>query len=165
MLYDPGQAVVFLRRSFLDLKKTLNSKPPQYSKAYFEERKKWIQSVLNPKQLSCDCDFKEFSLGNTEEEIQYREWCLRNRLFLNPLNDLETHSIAANDVLTMPSMNADIGDGPYYHAYYNQLKQEFVSSRLLYFEGIHSKKPHFSDRNVLLYNLNSIPKCNSDSRL
>jgi tetratricopeptide (TPR) repeat protein len=45
-------------------------------------------------------DFKPLS------ERLYRSWCLKNRLFLNPLNDIRTHSDAACDVLQLPAFGA-----------------------------------------------------------
>src|SRR5207245_1998729 len=41
--------------------------------------------------------------------------------------------------------------------FFNQIKQEFVSARYLYYEGLRSKGPHFSDRDVLLYNTLDYP--------
>ena len=50
-----------------------------------------------------------------------------------------------------------IGEPPVLTGFFNQLKQEFVSARWLYFEGIHSESAHFSDRKVLLYNTLDYP--------
>nr|WP_294513164.1 LA2681 family HEPN domain-containing protein [uncultured Rhodopila sp.] len=41
--------------------------------------------------------------------------------------------------------------------FFNQVKQEFVSARWLYFEGVNSEDPHISDRDVLLYNTLDYP--------
>jgi len=40
---------------------------------------------------------------------------------------------------------------------YNQLKQEFVSARYLYYEGITSEAVHFSDKKVYLYDTLDAP--------
>ena len=37
------------------------------------------------------------------------------------------------------------------------MKQEFVSARYLYYDGINADQPHFSDRDVLLYNTLDYP--------
>jgi len=76
---------------------------------------------------------------------------------LNPLNDLGPLPISARDVLTTPDIVVAIGEGPYYPGYFNQIKQEFVSARYLYYEGISAGEPHFSDRDVLLYNTLDYP--------
>lgn len=60
-----------------------------------------------------------FSFGDSEQEIQYRRWCLRNRLFINPLNDIGLHPISAHDILTTPAIVVKIGEGPYYQGYFN----------------------------------------------
>jgi tetratricopeptide (TPR) repeat protein len=98
------------------------------------------------------------SLGETADEKAYRTWCLQNRLFLNPLNDLGPHSIAARDALMLPSLRAPISVlPPPYIGFFNQMKQEFVSARFSYYEGITSQGVHFSDRDVLLYNTLEYP--------
>jgi len=100
---------------------------------------------------------ESFSLGDSNDEINYRKWCLRNRLFLNPLNDLGPYPIAATDVFSLPSVVVDIGEGPYYPGYFNQMKQEFASARYLYYEGITADEPHFSDKEVKLVNTLDYP--------
>lgn len=59
---------------------------------------------------------------------------------------------AAKDNLTTPSIVVSIKDEIPFFAFLNQIKQEFVSARFLYFEGITSSGAHYSDRDVLLYN-------------
>lgn len=117
----------------------------------------WIQSILAPEVLNKEPEMSAFSLGDSENEIKYRKWCLENRLFMNPLNDLGPYPIAGRDILTTPSMTLDVGVGPYYQGFYNQMKQEFVSSRYLYYEGINSAEPHFSDKEVFLFNTLDYP--------
>ena len=57
-------------------------------------------------------DIDNFSLGDSEQEIQYRQWCLTNKLFLNPFNDLGIIPIAAQDVFSVPSIVTGIDEGP-----------------------------------------------------
>ena len=40
---------------------------------------------------------------------------------------------------------------PIYQSMYNQMKQEFVSARFLFYEGVNTDKPHYSDKDVVLY--------------
>jgi len=57
-------------------------------------------------------------------------------------------SIAAQDVLTLPSLTvgtASRGAMPEVIGFFNQIKQEFVSARYLYYEGLHAKGIHFCD--------------------
>jgi hypothetical protein len=93
-----------------------------------------------------------------DEDVQgYRRWCLQQTLFLNPLNDLGPHPIAARDVLSLPDFVAPVGEPPVLIGLFNQLKQEFVSARWLYFEGATADEVHPSDRDVLLYNTLDYP--------
>jgi hypothetical protein len=77
-----------------------------------------------------------------------------------PLNDLGPHTIASHDVLMLPPVVTHFQRGPSMPALqgmYNQLKQEFVSARYLFYEGITSGVVHFSDKGVRLYNTLDYP--------
>ena len=156
-LYDQGHRSIFLKQAHTDLKKAISSELHKDAREGFDRNLVWIESVLSSEFINKDLDLHSFSLGVSEQEIRYRRWCLENRLFLNPLNDLGSYPIAARDVLTTPSIAVKIGQGPYYPGYFNQMKQEFVSARYQYYEGISSKLPHFSDREVILYNTLDYP--------
>jgi len=156
-LYDPGHRSIFLQHAHRDLKTALLSELHKHARKEFRRNLVWIESVLPPEFIKKNLDSDIFSAGASEQEIRYRQWCLENRLFLNPLNDLGSYQIAANDVFTTPSIAVKIGEGPYYPGYFNQMKQEFVSARYQYYEGISSKQQHFSDRDVLLYNTLDYP--------
>ncbi len=156
ILYDVGHQHVFLQHAHVDLREALSPELRKYLEGNapeaFEQTKARIESYLPQDFLEEEPDVHGYSLGDSEEEVAYREWCLDNRLFLNPLNDLGPHSIAARDVFSQPSITTGLNEGPYYLGLYNQMKQEFVSARYLYYEGTHTQGPHFSDKGVLLYN-------------
>ena len=97
-------------------------------------------------------DLNQWSLGTTEEERSYRRWCLRERLFLNPLNDAYTESVAATDVLHLPNHTYRIEEAPRFPAYYNLMKQEYVSARYRLYRATHEDDPHFLMRDVLMLN-------------
>lgn len=101
----------------------------------------------------------EFALGDTPEEVAYREWCLRERLFLNPLNDIGAISIAAADVLALPGIteNSLSAMPPPVIGFFNQMKQEFVSARYTFYAGLIATEPHFSDNDVKLFNTLDYP--------
>jgi len=104
----------------------------------------------------------EYNLGESEEEIQYRTWCLNHHLFLNPLNEvIEIESAFAHDPLTITTYTEDIhmvdsvsgnpAEPPRWFAMLNQLKEEYIYARYLCFAG--SEKygdVHFADRDVKL---------------
>lgn len=149
-LYDKRHKAVFFKYAHKDLKKALLSKPNKDARKIFDKHRIWIESVLPPKYLDEEIDMNSFSLRVSNQEIKYRKWCLNNRLFLNPLNDLGPYPIGTCDIFSVPSVVAEIDEGPYYHGYFNQMKQEFVSARYLYYDGTNAKRPHFSDRDVFL---------------
>lgn len=154
ILYDEGHQGVFLKHAHGDLDEALSPKLRKYlegnSAKAFEAAKAEIETYLLPEYLEEELDLHGFSVGDSTEEVEYREWCLENRLFLNPLNDLGPYPIAAHDVFSQPSITTGLGEGPYYLGLYNQMKQEYASARYLYYEGTHVQGPHFSDKGVRL---------------
>jgi len=112
--------------------------------------------------LSEPINNKEYKLGETTEEIDYRTWCLNNHLFLNPLNEvLEKESAFAHDPLTIVTYTEDIdavdsvsgnpAEPPRWFAMLNQLKEEYVYARYLCFEGCEKYGDvHFADKDVKL---------------
>lgn len=159
-LYDDGHKALFARFAHDTLNAALSTKAyyesPAYegAKAVFVEVRARLAPVAN---AASGIDVNNHNIGASEEERQYRHWCLQTRLFLNPLNDLGAHSIASNDVLTLPDFVTGIHEPPTLIGFFNQMKQEFVSARWLYYEGVHAKDPHFSDRGVLLFNTLDYP--------
>ena len=156
-LYDRGHAAILLRYAYIDLSKALFFPIHDDARKGFEKCLRKIESILLSEFLDKETDMDTFSLGASNQEIRYRQWCLRNRLFLNPLNDLGPYSISARDILSTPDIVVEIAEGPYYPGYFNQMKQEYVSARYIYYEGINADQPHFSDKDVLLYNTLDYP--------
>lgn len=162
-LYDGGHRAVFLKFAHDDFSAAGEPLAQYESAGYaeavsaFKERKASIEAAVDPELLSRSVDLDGHDLGRSQEERRYRNWCLANRLFLNPLNDLGKHAIAAHDVLTLPSFVTTIDGPPTLFGFYNQMKQEFASVRYLYFQGVTTEKVHFSDRGVLLYNTLDYP--------
>lgn len=102
---------------------------------------------------------KQKNLGRSKTEIAYRRWALENTLFLNHLNDVgENLPEAAVDNLTLPPLVRPIAErSMHLEGLINQIKQEFVSARYVFFEGIISERVHFSDRGVALYDTYDYP--------
>ena len=114
-----------------------------------EERNRIADDLLR-NHYDEDYDTNQWSLGATEEERSYRRWCLSNRLFLNPLNEAYTESVAATDVLHLPSHTYGIKDVPRFPAYYNLMKQEYVSARYRLYRGTQEDDSEFVMRDVLM---------------
>ena len=102
-----------------------------------------------------------FSLDTSENNLnvndEYRRWCLFSGLYLNTLNDIGPIELAAHDDLDLPNMVTELGKAPVVVGLFNQLKQEFVSARWLYFEAVNSDEVHDSDLGVYLYNTLDYP--------
>lgn len=164
-LYDPGHACLVQVAAYDSLsaatatEAVYDSVGHEGARTLFEERKGAIAGHLNIDAVRQAVDLDGHSLGDTAEERAYRAWCLRERLFINPLNELGHVPIATQDILTLPSLTvtgSSFGIPPVI-GFFNQMKQEFVSGRYLFYEALQSEWPHFSDRDVLLYNTLDYP--------
>ncbi len=167
VLYDRAQAV-FMLVSAHDALESASAADAYYESAgyepalaVFEKRRQEIASLGDMPAIRRRFNSRHHSLGKSKGEKRYRSWCLRNRLFINPLNDLGTLPVASHDVLTLPSLTVPMenatADPPPIVGFFNQIKQEFASARYLYYEGVHAKGLHYSDRGVLLYNTLDYP--------
>jgi len=161
-LYDQGHRALFLLRAHEGLSAALSSRAEyegayEDARAFFAKERIGVENAVDVARVSRSIDLHSHSLGSSEEEWRYRRWCLQNRLFLNPLNDLGTHSIAGRDVLMLPNFVTPLEEPPTLIGFFNQMKQEFVSARWLFFEGAHATEVHFSDRDVRLYNTLDYP--------
>jgi LA2681-like HEPN len=162
-LYDPGHKGVFLRFAHQGLSAALSPEAtyesPGYenAKRFFQRKREQIESVVDVQKISDSIELDNHELGSSKKERSYRRWCLYNGLFLNPLNDLGPYSIAGRDILMLPSFVTAIDEPPNLLGFFNQMKQEFVSARWLYYEGKDSTGVHFADREVALYNTLDYP--------
>jgi hypothetical protein len=151
--YDQGQGYVILHNANRSLKDALED-PQQLEPGAaegFVSWRKWIEANIPAEFLERPTPLNtEYSLGRSKGERAYREWCLANTLFLNPMNDCGELSVAATDTVNMPSHVLGIGEGPGFFGLFNQIKQEYVGARLLFWEGIAASKTPFADRDVLL---------------
>lgn len=156
-VYDHGHALVLAREAWMQLDPSrLEGLEPRAGTSFVRVREEIERSVPD-KVLATPFDVDGFPLGETDAEREYREWCLSNTLFLNPLNDIGPVRIAARDILSCPSIVAKIGEGPRFHDFMNQIKQEYCSARWIVFDATREHPPHFADRDVLLYNTLDYP--------
>jgi hypothetical protein len=161
--YDQGQAAALLLSAHRDLTKVIATASNHIALGHnealeaFARQKERLEEGIDVEEASKRIKLDGYEVGETEQEKQYRRWCLANRLFLNPLNDLGPHTIAARDVMTLPSFTTKLKEPPSLVGFFNQMKQEFVSARWMYFDGLNGAGPHFSDKDVLLYNTLDYP--------
>jgi tetratricopeptide (TPR) repeat protein len=161
-LYDQGHRAQVLFHAHQGLSAALSQQAfyeGEYygAKRLFAAERAQIGRALDVEKVSKIIDSHEHSLGNSDEEQRYRSWCLQNRLFLNPLNDLGNRSVAARDVLMLPTFITPLHEPPTLIGFFNQMKQEFASARWLFYEGSRANEVHFSDRGVLLCNTLDYP--------
>lgn len=128
---------------------------------YFSELIAKYDSLPTKEYLSYPIVFDEYDLGETEEH-DYRIWCLKNHLFLNPLNDLiEQETAFAHDPLTITQFTEyvdrkEVGSEsnsvpPKWYSMLNQLKEEYIYSRFLCYEGSEKiSELHYADKDVKL---------------
>ena len=114
--------------------------------------KERIESVLDMERIAADGvdPLTSQDTAPTEEERDYRRWCLVNCLYLNPLNDLGPYTVATTDSTGLASHVVPVESPHIFESFFGQMKQEYVSARWLLYEGLTVKKPHFSDRDVFL---------------
>lgn len=154
--YDEGHTDYFHHYAYKQLKR-LNKEPENEQTFYF-----WqgiIEDIEKRYEISFlleNYDFGNVDLGDDLEE-SYRKWCLERKLFLNTMNDVTLHPVAAYDILHLPNIVTGIKEGPKYHGLFNQIKQEYVATRYMLFEGINQNEPHFSDKGVHLVNTLDYP--------
>jgi hypothetical protein len=157
-LYDRGHAAVFLGAARVALTDAVERPLEGDAIEFFRGLLSKIEHLVKSGASHATALFGEYSLGRSSKEQTYRRFCLRQRSFLNPLNDLGPQSIGARDILTTPPMTVAIAEGPQSHGFFNQLKQEFISARYLHFEGTQDAHgSHFSDRDALLYDTLDYP--------
>lgn len=164
-LYDGGHAALLMMMAHDSLGAAIaqealyDSDGQDTARAEFERQHADIRTHLDVEGIRRAVDLNGHSLGRGAAERAYRRWCLDQRLFLNPLNDIGRLPIAARDILTLPPLTVDnpTAQPPSVIGFFNQMKQEFVSARCLYYEAIEADRPHYSDREVLLYNTLDYP--------
>ena len=155
-VYDSGHRPLLLNAALVSFEHALrkdafwesgdrNSVAPHLS-----TRSKEIAAFLEQIGHAREFAHTQWPFGSTEEERRYRAWCLQERLVLNPLNDAYTEAVAATDVLHLPDHTYSIDEAPRFPAYFNLMKQEYVSARYRLYCAIHSEEPTFLMRDVLI---------------
>jgi len=157
--YDRGHMQVLFSQAHVLLKRAINMPLEGTAEQAFRHEMEAIEKIgINPEKHIKPL-YKPHSLGHTKSEIGYRKWCLSNRLFLNPLNDIGPLEIASYDPLLLPSITTGRTKGPcpWVIGFFNQLKQEYASARYLLYEGMITSKAHFADRGTRLVNTLDYP--------
>jgi hypothetical protein len=172
--YDHNHAFIFSQFSYKVFKETIELLTICLQKYrdeddYYKNIKNTILKKIedyekhwNIKDLEDLSYVQNYEVKYSTNEKTYRDWCLQNRLFLNPLNELGNYQIASHDPLNLPTLTTDINDGfPRFITYFNQMKQEYITYRHLLFEGLSKKTQKFYDKETSItddydYNLYSL---------
>lgn len=155
-VYDRNHRNILHHYAYSHLSRALMNKEKLHSQAidYFEYYLSSYNNDFKDNFLEKELKFNTFYIGESKDEIEYRKWVLEEHLYLNPLNDLQvTNSSMASDILHLPTMRMRVSNGINYkyHSMFNSLKQEYITSRFMYFECTQKTEDiHFADRNTHL---------------
>ena len=158
LVSDPGHQLHLHHYAYACLSKAVNSDDPNMydaAKAGFKGYMEQYAPEYIEKILSAPLDIRQFEYSD-KNELVYREWVLKNGLFLNPLNDLPYIEFAyATDSLQLPPITTSIDvDKPIFHEMFNQLKQEYIFARFQYYSALKEPDiPHFADKDTHILNL------------
>ncbi|MGF7116679.1 tetratricopeptide (TPR) repeat protein [Pseudomonas laurylsulfatiphila] len=150
-LYDPGHAHWFFIHARRHLESAIEGGIGRDGSTFAEAITafRWYQERLAGQvEEEDDSHLFQHSLGRSKQERRYRQWCLDNHLFLNPMNDLGALPVAAWDVMGLPDHDAKVGIT--YLALFNQMKQEYAFARHCLYQGEHSGSIHLADKRVSL---------------
>jgi len=86
----------------------------------------------------------------SEEEGKYRDWCLKNKLFLNHLNDLTTSTAANQDIVQFPTHSTRPTRIPYFSAAFSAIKREYCFARFMAFEAVNEIHPSYENKKLYL---------------
>lgn len=149
-VYDYHIKLYFLKLSQVRLNECLATKRGKDNLEDFTISLNYVNDILKQHNPTKQFKFKQISLGRTKGEKNYREWCLKNRFYLNPLNDITEETFAACDSLSLPPMFIYLNKPLINHQLFNQIKQEYVSARYFLYESAINYRTHFSDNRNLL---------------
>lgn len=151
MIYDDRHKEILFHEAYQCISFALDNReiyphPKAYEK--FEGVLKHIERYFDREWLKEKINFEEYDLGDDEEE-KYRVWCLKNNLYINELNEIIKNSATAHDPLHIPTIITSLDFDSRLHGFMNQIKQDYVSTRYLFYHAIQEKdEVHFSDKHV-----------------
>ncbi|WMJ77900.1 MULTISPECIES: LA2681 family HEPN domain-containing protein [unclassified Sedimentibacter] len=154
--YDPNHSHIFNHFAHFCLTEALKHR--EYldlhgnAAKYFESIKMTIEQRYPPDFIENPLNLGDYTFGKTKKEQNYRKWATMETLFLNELNDIMTAPIVATDYLHLPSMiyTSETEQWKFHYGLFNQIKQEYVSARYLFYDGMQDRKSaQLADREVL----------------
>ena len=177
-LYDKGHAMYFQKEAYPILKYVYEQKVELFDSDHlkFIESQEYCARFVKHFDKHYESICEEFPhlaevrgiSGKTVKERSYKKWCLQNKLFINDLNEITVESIAAQDVLGLPSVrftvNPLIGvtDSLWLGAGFSEIKHQYAHARFTFYEAIESRYArrevsHYSSDDLFL--VNSLDYC------
>jgi len=163
LIYDYSHKDLFLRYAYFNFIKANNEiilhlKNNEYYFNYYNSIKEQnnihvynIESFLTKEWLDKKINLNDFQMRKFKNEQAYRNWVLNNVLFLNPMNDLGNYSVATQDILNLPDLKTNIKSGfPKFITYFNQIKQEYITHRHLFYEGVNHSTKSFYNKDTFI---------------
>lgn len=161
MLYDKSHKMIMLKNAYKLLKTSIEDAAiHKGAKITFQKDIRYIESLFKKEYLESEITFKKFSLGKSKKEIAYKRWIIKNKLFINPLNDILQDNVVSHDVLSLPNLLIRDNPAPIYHGFFSQIKQEYITLRYLFYKYLtkDESKMHFSDKDRHLHNTLDYPQ-------
>ena len=155
-LYDHGHSGILTAYAKTNLNNAISKDALWDSGSHPEAKENFKQyysdSVKHLEDIEYDFEFEldQWPLGESDEDVNYRGWCMHHRLFLSPLNDVCRLTVTAQDVIHLPNHTYNIDEKPRFPNYFNLLKQEYVTARYVLYEATNVENEHISDKDVLL---------------
>jgi hypothetical protein len=108
----------------------------------------WFEETFEPS--SFDYFSEKYSYSKNRKENLYLQWCAKNKLFINDLNDVCDFEICYQDVLSLPSITRTINttlalhEELAYHGNFDEIKNDYCYARYIYFSAtsIPTDTPH-----------------------
>lgn len=157
--HDKYNQEVLFSISKRPLTESVNSSDPTThdgAKRAFQKRLNWISKIadsFSETKPNYNHDQKQ-----NNEATEYFTWVSNNGLTLNIVNDIKYSCFTGKGSLHLPPIIANTEEKyPRYHGIFNQIKQEYISSRYLLYDGIFGNETHFSDSGVHLINTLDYP--------
>ncbi len=100
---------------------------------------------------------------STKKEEAYNNWCIKNSLYINDLNEILNNRCAEEDIITLPDLAHLVNplittsDTLALNAAFSEIKHQYAFARFNYFDAITSisatkEIEHFSDKRLHLTN-------------
>lgn len=86
----------------------------------------------------------------SQKEKAYRNWCAKNCLFLNPINDITTEMVVSHDILQFPNYIVKLGEGPYFASAFSDIKNKYCKARYIFYSALQENFPNWLENDLYL---------------